>query len=240
MRAGDVALTVGGILATMALAYLLYRQQQKSAGGGAAVQDVTDPNYYTDQGLYDSSMTYQYASQLSSLSVPTVSSTSSTSSVASQVDTSSSTAATGNPPDSDVYNLLANILAEYHTSNAGDYGEADLSSLTIPVLNVQPIETTTGIPTTAADALTSAQNMLPTSASDDPSSHPVIASPIVADPYQAIVTTGGAAGNYSYTPTPAVPPPSIQAVATTTAPMNAIHNNHLMAQTIGSVNEIGY
>jgi hypothetical protein len=196
MNRKDIALTVAGVLATMALAYLFYRQQ--TAAAAPAVQDVTDPNYYTNQGLYDASMAYQYASQLPSLSLPTISSTSSTSALASQVDTSASTAATGNEPGTDITSLLSQIIADYHDQNA-PAATADFSTLQIPTLDAPPSITTTGIPTTASDALTDAQNMLSNNTS------------------------------FTASQNSAVPAPSTQAPSTSSAGPVAVHNNHILA-----------
>jgi hypothetical protein len=195
MNRKDIALTVAGVLATMSLAYLFYRQQTAAA----AAQNVNDPNYYTNEGLYDASMAYQYASQLPSLSVPTISSTSSTSALASQVDTSASTGATGNEPGTDTTGLLSQIIAAYH-DEFGPSASADFSSLVIPTLDAPPSITTTGIPTTASDALTDAQNMLSNNTS------------------------------LTAAETSAVPPPSQQAPATSsTGGSPVVHNNHIIA-----------
>ena len=164
MNRKDIALTVSGVLATMALAYLFYRQQQTAATPAVTTsQDVTSPDYSTDSSLYDASVAYQYASQMPSISVPTISSTSSTSSVSSSVDTSASTAATGSTPETDTNNLLSQIISAFAAQNTTPspvYQQTDFSGLTIPTTDVQPIETTTGIPTTAGDALQNAANML--------------------------------------------------------------------------------
>jgi hypothetical protein len=204
MNRKDIALTVAGVLATMALAYLFYRQQQQTAAVQAATtsQDVTSPDYSNDAALYDQSMAYQYASQLASVSVPTVSSTSSTSSLTGSVDTSASTAATGNQPDTEYSDLFAQILANFHGANSNDTNSVDYSALVIPTLNTQPAVSTTGIPTTAAAAASQADSML------------------------GINTSG-----LTSAATNAVPAPSTQAPATTST--NAtdtypIHFNHIL------------
>ena len=145
MNRKDIALTVAGTIATMALAYLFYRQQQTTQAS-PIVQDVTDPYSSTDEALYAAS----YAPQLPSISVPSISSA---------VDTSSSTAATGDQAETHSDGLLAQILAQFHTDNAPS---SDFSSLAIPVINTQPVVSVSGIPQTASDALTNAQNMLGT------------------------------------------------------------------------------
>jgi hypothetical protein len=190
MNRKDIALTVAGVLATMALAYLFYRQQQASTAASAATssQDVTSPDYSDDSSLYDASIAYQYASQMSSISVPTVSSTSSTSAVASSVDTSASTAATGSVGETDTNNLISQIISAYATQNtpaSGVYQQTDFSGLAVPTIDTEPVVSTTGIPTMAGQALTDAENMLGVNG-----------------------VTGGA-----------VNPPSVMPVATTTRPV---------------------
>lgn len=207
MNRKDIALTVAGVLATMALAYLFYRQQQAASQTAAATtsQDVTSPSYSTDQGLYDASLEYQYASQMPSVSVPTVSSTSSTSSYAGSVDTSASTAATGGEASTDYTNLLSQIISTYALQNSpvsSGFNQTDFSGLVIPTVDTQPVVSTTGIPTTANDALTDAENMLGVNGS--------------------LTTTEGAA----------VQSPSVQAPSTTSAPAtqtSGLHYNHILA-----------
>lgn len=228
MNRKDIALTTAGVLATMALAYLFYRQQAAAAAAAApAVQDVTDPNYYTNQGLYDASMAYQYASQLPSLSVPTVSSTSSTSALSSQVDTSASTAATGYEPGTDMAGLLSQIIADYHDSYGPSSGTADFSSLQIPTLDAPPSITTTGIPVTAQQAQQDLMQQTIT---------------VPTEPGQQYCPGGsGGGGTCGNIPgitingtldqniNPAVPPPSQQAPATSSSGPIPVHNNHILA-----------
>lgn len=213
MNRKDIALTVAGVLATMALAYLFYRQQQAASQTAAVTtsQDVTSPGYSTDQGLYDSSLEYQYASQMPSISVPTVSSTSSTSSYANSVDTSASTAATGGEASTDYTNLLSQIISTYALQNAPAspaFNQTDFSGLVIPTVDTQPVVSTTGIPTTAGDALTDAQNMLGVGG--------------------GLITSAGAA----------VPPPSTQAPSTSAQPVtqtSPLHYNHIVSTAPGTV-----
>lgn len=203
MNRKDIALTVAGVLATMALAYLFYRQQQTAALPAVITsQDVTSPGYSDDSSLYDASVAYQYASQMPSISVPTISSTSSTSAVASSVDTSASTAATGGFGETDTNNLISQIIAAYATQNTTPspvYEQTDFSGLTIPTTDVQPVETTTGIPTTAGDALQNAANML------------------------------GINGDLTTTINAAVQAPSTIPVSTTTEQASTLHYNHILS-----------
>jgi hypothetical protein len=231
MKREDIALTVAGVLATMALAYWFYYQQQKAANSSQAqqTQDVMDPNYYTNQGLYDASMTYQYASQLPSLSVPTVSSTSSTSSQAANVDTSSSTAATGNAPTTDISSVLSQILADYHGENDEGLTQttADFSNLVIPTIDTEPVISVTGIPVTASDAAANAQNMIANPPGYD------VTNPPVASPVPVISSVGGLLD----TSTAATPPPSTQAPSITIpAAQPILHNNHIMLADIANPN----
>jgi hypothetical protein len=151
MNRKDIALSVAGVLATMALAYLFYRQERADAAAAAApaVQDVSDPSY---ADYADPNYAYQYAGSAAA-AIPTVSVPSYT---ADSVDTSASTATASQTPTDDD-NLLSQILAAYH----GDTTASTVnSSLAIPAATVQPALTVTNVPQTAADALTNSQNML--------------------------------------------------------------------------------
>ncbi len=143
MNRHDIALSVAGTLATMALAYLFYRRQQADQAAPVA-QDVMEPDY-TEQGLYASSAAYQYAAQLPSISVP-------------EISTSSSipdTGHAGTPSEG----LISSILAQFHNDNAPS---SDAGFTTIAAVDVQPVVGVSGIPVTSGDALTNARNMLGT------------------------------------------------------------------------------
>ncbi len=225
MKIEDVALTVSGVIATMALAYLFYRRQQGSAAAAQPSQDITD---YATQGLYDSSVAYQYSSQLPGVTVPAVSSSST--SQASNVDTSASTAAIGSEPSTDIDSIFSQILADFHDAvsasggnrSENNQGSVDFSDLSIPILDVQPVVSTSGIPVTASDAAQQAENMLPA-----PSAPAPVASPIPA-PDASYSVTGGLLD----TQTAATPPPSIQPPATTSGPSMPVHNMHVMGNVM--------
>lgn len=237
MRPADIALTVSGVIATMALAFFIYREQQKSAAAVLAATQAA-PDYQT-QGLYDASMAYQYTSQLPSVSVPAIST-----SQTANVDTSSSTAATGNTDTTDIDSIFSQILSTFHDAVATSSGGAqtstpppasvDFSDYSIPLLDIQPVISTAGIPTTASDAQQQAEAMLP------PDSTPPapVASPISTAPILCPGGSGsgygcgnvfGLSGGLTDTSTAATPAPSNQPVATTTSP---IHNMHVMANQI--------
>ena len=190
MNRKDIALTVAGVLATMALAYLFYRQQQTAAAASApAAQDVNDPNYYNDYG--DPNYAYQYAGSAAS-SIPTVSVPTYTADSSSTVDTSASTAAGIQAPTDD-NSLLSQIIAAYHGDSTSTNSSVDFSSLAIPTASVQPTVTVSNIPQTAADALTNSQNMLGVSgvtggAVNPPSTTPPAVTTSVH--YNHIVATG--------------------------------------------------
>jgi len=198
MNRKDIALTVVGVLATAGLTYLLYRKQQNDSAAATAAastsNDVTDPNYYGDQGgLYDESLAYQMGAQ-SAISVPSLSATTGTSSTdaSSSVDTSASTASTGSEPTTDANDLISQIIQAYaagtpSSSSTNQYQQTDFSGLSIPTATVTPAVAITGIPTTAAQAAQDAENML------------------------------GINGNLTSS-TGAVNPPSITPVATTSRP----------------------
>lgn len=170
MNRKDIALTVVGVLATAGLTYLLYRKQQSDSAAATAAastsSDVTDPNYYGDQGgLYDESVAYQMGAQ-SAITVPSLSSTGTSSTDASSsVDTSATTASTGNEPTTDANDLISQIIQAYaagtpSSSSTNQYQQTDFSGLSIPTATVTPSVAITGIPTTAAQAAQDAENML--------------------------------------------------------------------------------
>jgi hypothetical protein len=155
MNRKDIALSVAGVLATMALAYLFYRQQAAATAAAAAAtpQDVTDPySMYADPNY-----AYQYAGSAAS-AIPTVSVP--TYSADSGQDTSASTAAGVQAPTDD-NSLLSQIIAAYHgDSTDTSQSSVDFASLAIPTATVTPTITIGNIPQTAADATSNAQNML--------------------------------------------------------------------------------
>lgn len=203
MTKKDVALTVGGILATMVLAYIFYKRQQEQASTaasndqGQSAMDVTNPDFADQDALYSSAFQYMYGSQLASLSTPTTSSTASTSTTTDAVDTSAATAS-GTGEGSQMQTVLSNFFNEYMQNNQQNNQSADLSSLMIPALTMSSGLDTSDIPVTAAQAAAGANSALSVSG-----------------------VTGGA-----------VPAPSTQAVSSTspgTAAMSNTHFNHIVS-----------
>lgn len=85
MNKKDVALTVGGILATMAVSYLVYRMQKKDAAAAAANQDAAAQAAYNQAA--------QQESYLAAVSLPAyqgIATTTAGPSTSSAVDTTTS------------------------------------------------------------------------------------------------------------------------------------------------------
>jgi hypothetical protein len=133
MTRKDIALTVGGILATMSLAYLFYALQKRDAA--AAAQASSDAAAVADQATADQSgQYYQEAAyygggqQFPSISIPDFSS---------QVSSSGATATTGTTGTSidatDASNLISQIIADY----AGNTGSNP--NLLPTITNTDPI-----------------------------------------------------------------------------------------------------
>jgi hypothetical protein len=117
MTRKDIALTVGGILATMTLAYLFYELQQRDAAAKAAASSTAGDQAAAYGYGYDptTQQYYQQAAYVQSLpqiSIPDFSS---------QVTASASTAATGATGTSidatDESNLITQIIAAYAGDN---------------------------------------------------------------------------------------------------------------------------
>jgi hypothetical protein len=142
----DIALTVGGILATMILAYMLWKRQQDSAAAPApavdASVDATDQAatmaYYSQQA--------QASYSLPQISVPSIGAASvDTSSTAAPVDSSSSAA----PVDVSAEDLIAQIVAAYSPTNIPP------AALPPAMAVIPPSQdpSIAAVPTTAADAI---------------------------------------------------------------------------------------
>ena len=150
MNRKDIALTVGGVIATMALAYLFYKLQQRDAAAAAATAATnaaaadtsglvaTDPNaqYYQEAA---------YAQSLPSISIPNL---------GSSVDTSAATAATGitstgnsSTSATDPDNLISQVIAAYAGNNTSNPNLLPTYTISDPYSAA-----IASIPTTAAQA----------------------------------------------------------------------------------------
>jgi multidrug efflux pump subunit AcrA (membrane-fusion protein) len=201
MNKKDIALTVGGVLATMVVAYLIYKMQQRDAAAtAAAAQSNSDAAAVAAEQSQeaDASANYQYSALLSSVGTGvnlTGSTTNTTAAVASSGATAD-TGATGTTIDSsDIDNLMSQIISTFAGSinSQGNTAET-VASMTIPTIAGVSASDLTGIPTSAAAALANANEnvssltILPSTSSflgamqSNPtvSSHPVTAHPIVS------------------------------------------------------------
>lgn len=177
----EIALSIGGVLATMALSYLLYRIQQKDSAANAAASQAAAAAA-EQNAVAEQSQEEQYTSELPDLSGgDSDSSTSST-----NFDTSSQTASSGSDASTSSDDSVADILAAWLASNPVSQPDSVASQL-IPTApnNLNPNAGITGIPTTAAGA--SAGLPSPTTNPSSPGSGP-IASPVTASPQAPPVT----------------------------------------------------
>jgi hypothetical protein len=196
MTRKDIALTVGGILATMTLAYLFYKLQQRDAaataaaaqaasdaanaagGSSLAAIDPTAEQYYQEAA---------YAQSLPSISIPNL---------GSSVDTSASTATTGitstgtsASSTTDPNNLISQIIADYAGNNTTNPNILPTISLSDPIaaavanipISAQQAAATlsTASSGSGVTAGTTTATLTAQSSNSSVTSHPVTAHPIV-------------------------------------------------------------
>jgi hypothetical protein len=198
MTRQDIALTVGGILSTFVVAYLIYRMQRRDAAAEAeanasAATDQTAQDAANAQQMADASTQYEYASILSSVGTPSITGT--TNSTASAVTSSGTTAVTGDGSaaydSTDINKLLGQIIDEFSAPLMPDSTITQGMAATIPtVAGLAPTDLST-IPITAAAAAASAPTPYTVTVDGlapypsnmqtgwNVSSHPVEAHPIV-------------------------------------------------------------
>lgn len=149
MSRKEIALSVGGVIATMLFAWLLYRRQEQDAlaiaqqQAGTAATAVPSPYEYSGYGNVE----------LPGVSVPTISTSSSIGSTDNQV--SSSTATTGNDVSGDTQaeTLVSNILSAFQSNNSAySYQPQTVASMTIPTIDYTSPTSLAGVPTTADQA----------------------------------------------------------------------------------------
>jgi hypothetical protein len=172
MKKADIALTVGGILASMAVAWMLYRAQvrdQAAAAQAAQDQAAQDASATAAADPYNTQLAEQWlqASQLGSAAAsPTTAAAASTTTAAAP---SSGADLGGSVDTSDANQLIANIVAAFsQPSTPLDLGGAtptlssitpeQLAAMSIPAIAGTVQQATGNIPTTAQDA--AAQAML--------------------------------------------------------------------------------
>jgi type II secretory pathway pseudopilin PulG len=215
MTGKDIALTTGGVLATMVLAYLLYRVQQRDAAQAqaqqqqAAASEAIDAQYVA-QNYNPGLNAYAYDEAQVQAQSPVI--TGVTSNTTAAVATSSNTADLGAYIDStDVNNLLSNVVGAFSGSPGitSSFTPAQLAALQIPDTAGVSQTALAGVPVTAQDAMTQAllavtpaittdqstSAAFPSSmlSSASVSSHPVDAHPITSNlAYLGVNGPGGA------------------------------------------------
>lgn len=145
MNKKDIALTVGGVLATMVLAYLLYRLQQRDAATSAA-------NAAADQQTQVSQANQQesYLAQLPSISSG-VSGGGGTLATSNE-GVSDTTASSGSHADAATETLLSNIIADFAGSINQTQPGASTNASLIPTTTTSSLNLSS-IPISAAEAL---------------------------------------------------------------------------------------
>lgn len=197
MNKKDIALTVAGVLATMVVAYLIYKMQQRdaaAAAAGASADQVTSEQAAI-ASMSDQLNAYQFAESLPQITTPSV--TGVTTNTSASVSSSSDTADLGAYVDStDINQLLGSIIQAFGGNLASSQATpAELSTLQIPSVTGVQETALSGVPVTAqqaaAQAILTAAPSITTLTSDSAaypiamqtgagvSSHPVTAHPIV-------------------------------------------------------------
>ena len=151
MSRKDIALTVGGVLATMVVAYLIYKMQQRDAAAAAASSSSSASSGDAYQASGDMSA-LEYASLLSQ-SFTTPAYGSGPAAVASSGATAD-TGATGTSIDAtDANDLLAGIIADFAGSITSQSSNPQtVASMTIPTLTGIGASDVSDIPVTAGQA----------------------------------------------------------------------------------------
>ena len=190
----NIALTVGGVLATMALAYMFYRKQQGDAAQASAAQAnaIAAEDSAPASDPYNTNLTQEWlASSLTNASGAAL--TGLSSNTAASVATSSAVSDLGASYDStDTAHMLSDIVAHYSGApsssfdpgafDVGSFGSAaafnvgsagsvnpgpasTLSAITVPALAGVTQTATGNIPVSAADAIAQAELALSPSSS---------------------------------------------------------------------------
>lgn len=156
MNKKDIALTTGGVLATMALAYMFYRLQQRDAAAAAASSAAAADQAATVPNSDAFNVQNLYAESLASLGTPATSSvvTGTTANVPASVASSQAVADLGFSYDStSQQQLLSNIVAAFPAISASSADPAALDLMTIPTIGSGVTQSSlNGIPLTAQEA----------------------------------------------------------------------------------------
>ena len=152
MSRKDIALTVGGVLATMVVAYLIYKMQQRDAVAAASSSAASSSGeaYQVD----GDTSALEYAALLSQVAGPMTGVVSNvTGAVSSSADTAT-TGATGTSIDSsDVNDLMSQIIADFAGSITSSSSTPEtVASMTIPNLTGAGASDLSNVPVTAGQA----------------------------------------------------------------------------------------
>jgi hypothetical protein len=197
MTRKDIALTVGGVLATMVVAYLIYKMQQRDAAAAAAAQPASSTgDAYQVNG---DTTAMEYAALLSGVAGPLTGTMSNTTGAVASSGSTADTGATGTSIDySDGSDLLREVIAAYADSfTTQSSNPQTVASMTIPTLAGAGASDIADIPVTAGQANagasaslfspagtsivnSTAPYMASMQSSAAVSSHPVAEHPIVA------------------------------------------------------------
>jgi hypothetical protein len=157
MNKKDIALTTGGVLATMALAYMFYRLQQRDQAAAAAISAQAQADEAAAVPAADSfNVQNLYAESLSSLATPATSSvvTGTTTNVPASVASSAATSDLGFSYDSTAtQHVLESIVAAFPAISAATADPGALELMQIPTIGSGVTQSSlNGIPLTAQEA----------------------------------------------------------------------------------------
>lgn len=237
MNKKDIALTVGGVVATMALAYLFYRMQQRdAAANAAATQAAADAatqaaaQAQQAQEAQASGAYQELAAYYPSVSTPSITGTTTTTDAASTVTTSASTADngdTGTTIDSTgIDNLLSQIINDFAGSITTQGAQPEtVASMTIPTITSVSGDDLSGIPITAQQAQEQAPTPTPIFPGGSPGGGPIaIAGGAAYDPTTGVVTPLSGAPPYQVDPGTFGYNPTSNAPSSTPVPLSMISN----------------
>lgn len=154
MNKKDIALSVGGVLATMVLAYLLYRLQQRDAATAAnnAAQAAQDAQ---DAQVAQSENEAQLESQLPQVTLSGISNTSLSTSAEGTTDTTSSS---GTDDEASIDGLLTSIISSFASSIAQPQPQLQTNSISnasiIPTLSNDSQQSLATVPITVQQVQT--------------------------------------------------------------------------------------
>lgn len=183
MTKKDIALSVGGVLATMVLAYLLYRLQQRdSAASAAAAAEAQTQAEMNTEDVYSLLSTPSYGGATEAYSSPSISDISTSPELNSSGDTENDNGA----GDSVISQLLGDLTSTLTTGSPNNNIIPTLNSTSNNALTSTSVPTSAGAALNQAGAATTggggatqgtgatAPNTLPRNAMESPSTNEVV------------------------------------------------------------------